>query len=62
VRLDYTNSLHTDAEGRMHFASMRPDKFSKWEIVEWTVKSYADGREVSLLDEKHAIPLPEENT
>jgi hypothetical protein len=41
---------------------MRPDKFSKWEIVEWTVKSYADGREVSLLDEKHAIPLPEENT
>jgi hypothetical protein len=46
----------------MHFVSKRHDKFSKWEIVEWTVESYADGRVVSLLDEEHAIPLPEETT
>lgn len=52
----------TEAEGRVHFASTRPDKFSKWEITEWTVTSYADGRVVSLLDEEHAVPLPEEMT
>ena len=46
----------------MHFVSSRPDKFSKWEIVEWTVKSYATGKVVSLLEEDHAIPVPEETT
>jgi hypothetical protein len=46
----------------VHFVSLRPDKFSKWEIVEWTVKSYANGNVVSLLDEKHAIPIPDETT
>lgn len=41
----------------MHFVSSRADKFSKWRIVEWTIKSYTDGKVVSLLDEDHAIPL-----
>lgn len=35
---------------------------SKWEIVEWTVKSYLDGSIVSLLEEDHAIPVPEETS
>ena len=46
----------------MHFVSARPDKFSKWEIVEWTVTSYANGNVVSLMSEDHEIPVPEEDT
>jgi hypothetical protein len=46
----------------VHFVSSRPDKFSKWEIVEWTVKSYATGKVVSLLSEDHDVPVPDENT
>jgi len=46
----------------VHFVSARADKFSKWEILEWTVKSYANGEVVSLIDEDHPIPLPEETT
>ena len=49
-----------DAEGRVHFVSSRPDKFSRWEINEWTVTSYATGEIVSLLDEEHPVPVPEE--
>ena len=44
----------------MHFVSSRADKMAKWEIVEWTVTSYLDGRSVSLLDEHHTVPLPED--
>jgi hypothetical protein len=55
-------SNNPEAEGRVHFVSSRPDKFSKWEIAEWTVKSYATGKEISLLEEDHAIPVPEETT
>jgi hypothetical protein len=46
----------------VHFVSARSDKFSKWEIVEWTVTSYANGHVVSLMSEDHEIPVPEENT
>lgn len=46
----------------MHFVSSRPHKFSKWEIDEWTVKSYATGKVVSLLEEDHTTPVPEETT
>jgi hypothetical protein len=45
----------------VHFVSSRPDKFSKWEISGWTVTSYKDGRTISLLDEDHAVPVPEES-
>jgi hypothetical protein len=44
----------------VHFVSRRLDKVSKWQIINWTVTSYLDGRTVSLLDEEHAVPLPEE--
>jgi len=49
-----------EAEGRVHFLSSRPDKFSRWEINEWTVTSYVTGEIVSLLDEGHPVPVPEE--
>lgn len=39
--------------------SERSDKSSKWEIVEWTVKSYFNDDEVSLLNEAHSMPVPE---
>jgi hypothetical protein len=52
--------IELEAEGRVHFLSGRPDKFSKWRINEWTVKSYADGDVVSLLDEGHGVPVPDE--
>lgn len=42
--------------------SSRPDKMSKWEIVEWTVTSYEDGKNMSLLEEDHNIPVPEQNS
>ena len=56
------SSLISEAEGRVHFVSTRQDKFSKWEIVEWTVTSYANGNVVSLMSEDHEIPVPEEVT
>lgn len=58
--LCWTSANELEAEGRVHFLSSRPDKFSKWAINEWTLTSYATGEVVSLLDEHHAIPVPEE--
>lgn len=46
----------------MHFVSARPDKFSRWEIVSWTVTSYANGKVISLMNEDHDVPVPDENT